>query len=219
MRNNIKQPVYNIAVLGANGGIGLQTVQLALRQGHKVTAILRSPSKLAMAHPNLEIVQGDIMKPDTLVEHLKNKDAVISAIGKNSLERTTLYSDGNKHVLDIMKKSGTARVFFISASGLEVNPTFNFFARLLVRFVLQKILKNMYADLERMERTIKASDQNWTIVRPPSLTNKGLTGRYRFSIDHYLEKGWSISRADVAHFMLSNITNDAVYRKIVEVGY
>lgn len=218
MKNNI-HPVYDIAVLGANGGIGFQVVKLALTQGHRVTAILRTPSKLALAHPNLKIVQGDVMKPETLREHLRNKDAVISAIGQTSLKETTLYSVGNKNILDAIEKAGTSRAFFISASGLEVNPTFNFFTKLLVRFVLQKLLKNMYADLTRMEQLVKDCDQNWTIVRPPSLTNKALTGHYRFSINHYLDKCWSISRADVAHFMLSNIHNGSIYKKTVEVAY
>src|SRR5712671_1638206 len=138
MKNDLALPVYNMAVLGANGGIGRQVVEMALKQGHIVTAILRNPAKLAITHPNLIVAKGDIMKPETLKKYLEKKDVVISAIGKNSLKKTTLYSQGSENLLNAMKKMGTTRVFFISASGLEVNPSHNFFIRLTTKYILQK---------------------------------------------------------------------------------
>ena len=219
MKNELNLPVFNIAVLGANGGIGRQVVQTALRYGHKVTAILRTPSKLAINHPDLKIVTGDVLKPETLEEHLKNKDAAVSAIGKNSIKETTLYSQGSKNLLKVLENTGTCRVFFISASGLEVNPSFNFVIKLAERFVLQKLLKNSFADLLRMERIVKESNQNWTIIRPPQLTNKPFTGHYRYSINTFLTKGLKISRADLADFIISSLNNESTYKKTVEVGY
>jgi putative NADH-flavin reductase len=219
MKNDLGLPTYNIVVLGANGGIGRQVVEVALKQGHRVTAILRNPAKLTITHPNLIIVKGDIMKPETLEKYLENKDVVISAIGKNSLKETTLYSQGSKNLLNVLKKMVTTRIFFISASGLDVNPSHNFFIRLATKYILQRLLKNMYADLERMEKIVKESDQNWTIMRPPQLTNRPFTGHYRFAVNGFLKGGSRISRADLAHFMISNITNTAIYKKTVEVAY
>ena len=219
MKNDLELPVYNIAVLGASGGIGFETVKIALKYGHNVTAILRTPSKLTIVHPNLKIVKGDIMKPETLEKHLYNKDAVISAIGKNSLKETTLYSAGNKNLLAMMEKTNTKHVFFISAAGLEINPSFNLFVKLTTKFVLQNLLRNMFEDLIRMEKIVKESKENWTIVRPPSLTNKPFTGNYRFSINSFLKKGLKISRADLADFIINNITNESIYKKTVEVAY
>src|ERR1041385_1595869 len=83
----------NIVVLGANGGTGRQCVEQGLKEGHNVTAILRNPAKLILSHPCLTIVQGNILKPETLEKHLENKDAVISAIGLTSFKETTLYSE------------------------------------------------------------------------------------------------------------------------------
>ena len=73
MKNESNKTFFNIAVLGANGGIGRQVVKNALVHGHNVTAILRTPSKLTINHPNLKTVEGDVFKPDTLGEHLKRK--------------------------------------------------------------------------------------------------------------------------------------------------
>ncbi|MHA4741945.1 NAD(P)-dependent oxidoreductase [Dyadobacter sp. MSC1_007] len=214
-----RQDKYEIAVVGAGGGIGRQVVELALAEGHKVTAIVRNPAKLMLEHENLLIVKGDIMDLASLSGALENKDAVISAIGKNSVKKTSLYSQGNKNLLELFKNTSTQRVFFISASGLEVNPSHSILVQLVTRFILQKILKNMYADLWKMEEIVKGSDIAWTIMRPPQLTDGALTGRYRHSIDHFLPKGLKISRADLAHFILRNIANEQIVQTTVEVAY
>lgn len=217
--NDKQQNRYNIAVIGANGGIGRQLVELALAQGHKVTALVRDPSKLILTHENLCIVKADIMAVDSLTKHLQNKDAVISAIGKNSMKPTTLYSQGTRNLLEVLKRSTSKRVFFISASGLEVNPSHSLLVRLFTRFILQQILKPMYADLWQMEAIVKASAIDWTIMRPPQLTNGPLTGCYRYSINRFLANGLKISRADLAHYILHAIENEQIIQTTVEVAY
>jgi len=219
MKAELVSPIYKVVVLGANGGIGRQAVEMALAQGHSVTAILRTPSFLTITHPNLIVVKGDILKPETWEKYLENKDVVISAIGATSRKETTLYSQGAGNLLNAMKKTGANRVFFISASGLEVNPSHSLFIRLVTTYVLQGLLKNMYADLNKMEQLVKESDLNWTIMRPPRLTNRPFTGRYRFAVNGFLKAGLSISRADLADFMMSNTMNEVIYKTTVEVAY
>lgn len=219
MESSQNRTSYRIAVIGANGGIGKCTVLSALKAGHSVTAILRTPAKLQIEHPNLEIVQGNILNPRGLDIYLANKDVVISTIGKNSLKKTTLYSEGSKNLIDILQRTGTARLFFISASGLEVNPTHSLIVRFATKFILQKLLANMYADLWKMEKTIKESGLAYTIIRPPKLTNEPEIGKYRIAIDDFINGGLKISRADVAHFMIHNFDNKDIIRKTVEIAY
>lgn len=211
--------VYRVAVLGAAGGIGKQTVLRALEQGHKVRAILRTPANLAINHPNLEIVKGDILKPECLYEYLKDQDVVVSAIGKNSFKKTVLYSQGNRNLLDALAEAGVKRAYFISASGLEVNPTHSLVVRLATKYILQRLLCNMYADLWRMENIVKESEIDWTIIRPPKLLDKQGRGKYRIALNGYLYNGLSISRADVAHFIIQSLADEAVIKKTVEIAY
>ena len=209
----------HILVLGANGGIGRQAVEIALKAGYHVTAVLRNPANLTLTHVRLEVVKGDVMRPETFEEYLLNKSAVISAIGVKGTGPTTLYSAGNRNLLNAMKKMGVSRAFFISASAIEISPLLPFYARFAAKYIVQKILRNMYADIRIMEKLIKESDANWTIVRPPRLTNKPVTGHYRIAINCFLKNSLSISRADVAHFMIHNITNEATYKATIEIGY
>lgn len=209
----------NIAVFGANGGVGRQTVLQALNTGHNVTAIVRTPGKLTIEHPALEIVQGDVLLSGTLDKPLKNNDIVISVIGNNSLGRTTLFSQGVENLISAMKRTGTHRAYFISASGLEVNPTHSWPVRLATKYILQSLFRNLYADLGRMEKIIKGSNIDWTIVRPPRLLDGPGTGNYRTALDSFLHKGLAISRADLAHFIVQNLSNESVVKKRVEIAY
>ena len=212
-----------VLIIGANGGIGRQCVEQALEAGHHVTAIVRNPSKLPLKHSNLQIVQGDVTEPFSFSDHYTGKDVVISAIGVSGGifgdRPTTLYSAGAKNILYEMGEASVRRVFFISASAVETSPVLPFFVRLVSKYIIQKLLKNMYADLLLMEQTVKASALDWTIIRPPQLINKSRTGKYRIAINRFLKNALKISRADTADFILRNLQNENIYRSAVEIAY
>jgi putative NADH-flavin reductase len=163
------------------------------------------------------------MKPETFEKYLENQDAVISAIGASGGisgdKPTTLYSQGNANLIQAMKNMEVKRAFFISASAVEISPVLPFYVRFAAKYILQKLLKHMYADLLRMEELVKESGFNWTVIRPPRLTDNAATGNYRFSINSFLKNALSISRADVAHFMINNVNNEATYQSTIEIAY
>lgn len=219
MKNDKTPVALDILVLGANGGIGRQAVEIALGAGHRVTALLRNPANLSISQAGLAVVKGDILLPETFERCLEGKDAVISAIGVRSNGPTMLYSEGNRNLLTAMSKMGVRRAFFISASALEISPVLPLYVRLAEKYIVQRILRNMYADLRIMEELVKKSDTDWTIMRPPRLTDKPVTGRYRVAVNDFLKNCLSISRADVAHFMVNNIGNEEMFKGMVEIGY
>jgi len=214
----------NILIIGAGGGIGHEAVLLALQEGHHVTALLRHPEKLPLTHPNLSIVKGDIHQPATFEKHLQEADLTISAIGVSGAtffndKPTTLYSEGNASLVSAMQRMGARRAFFISASAVEISPVLPAFVRFVARNVIQKLLRHMYADLRKMESIIKATNLDWTIIRPPQLTKGPATGQYRTAVNAFLKNALKISRADVAHYMIHNAGNESTYKGIVEIGY
>jgi putative NADH-flavin reductase len=214
----------NILIIGAGGGIGFEAVQLALKEGHRVTAVLRHPEKLPVTHPNLSIVKGDIFQPAAFEKQLLEADFTISAIGVSGAgffndKPTTLYSEGNASLISAMQRTGAKRAFFISASAVEISPVLPAFVRFAAKNIIQKLLRHMYADLRRMEAIIKASSLDWTIIRPPQLTNGPVTGQYRTAVNAFLKNALKISRADVAHYMIHNAGNETTFKGIVEIGY
>jgi len=212
-----RENFMKLIVFGSTGGIGRNIVEQALRAGHHVTAIARNPSALTIQHANLEIVKGDVFKPETFDKAMKEQCVVLSAIGINSTKQTTVYSEGVSNIVKAMQKNGVQRIICVSASAVVTSPQLSFPIRMMTK-LLQRILGNMYADLLKMEQVVKQTNLNWTVVRPPRLTKRALTGKYRFAVNEWLSSCLSISRADVAHFMLQHIDDANTYKTIIEVA-
>ena len=81
------------------------------------------------------------------------------------------------------------------------------------------MFKEHYADLAQMEDVIRGSGLDWTIARPPKLSDKPLSGTYRTALDKNLVGGWSIGRADVAHLMLALVDDDATIHHVVGAAH
>lgn len=208
-----------IIVCGAAGGTGIEIVKQALYMGYLVTALVRHPEKISLVDPHLVVKQGDVTDVHSIGEAMKGQDVVISAIGNRSTKPTTLYSDGIGNILTAMRQNDLQRLICISAGGLDVNPKASFFVRLLTKYVLQRILKEPYADLRSMETLVRKSGTHYTIVRPSRLLDKPVTGEYRATINSDITKPFSIARADVAHFIVNHIGDDATFRSVVAISY
>lgn len=205
-----------ILVLGANGGIGIQVVKLGLEMGHQINAVVRNPASIPFQHANLKVIQGDVLKPETLAAPVIGQDAVVSALGIRKEEPTLLYSQGNAHIMQAMRAAKVRRILCISATGLDPKQ---WFQHLVAKPILWYVFKNMYTDLVRMETLVSESNLDWTIVRPPQLTDKPRTGKYQYAVNKQLPAAWTLSRADVADFILKHICDPTTYRGVVEVAY
>jgi putative NADH-flavin reductase len=108
------------------------------------------------------------------------------------------------------------RLICVSASGLDPGPGP---LRWLARQVLWLMFKDAYTDMARMEAAVKASNLDWTIVRPPRLTNGPHTGQYHVAVNKHLTRGWSISRADLADYIVTHLEDPQIYCAQVEVAH
>jgi putative NADH-flavin reductase len=210
----------SLIIFGATGGTGKEVVKQALDAGNAVTIIVRRPLSFPLQHPHLKIVQGDVLQRSTFESEMQGKDAVVSCLGVGrSREQTILYSTGIQNIISAMEMAGVSRLVCISAGALYVNNQMGFFVRILTKYVLQKILKEMYADMRLMEAVIEKSKFNWTIVRPPMLKDKPFTGVYRTAITGHIKSPFSIGRADLAHFMLSILGDSKTFGAKAELSY
>ncbi len=208
-----------IIVFGATGGTGKETVLQALGKGYEVTALVRNPAAFKLEHPHLIILQGDVTQPFTLEKAIAGMDAVISCLGNGkSTKPTTVYSAGIKNIISAMDVTGTKRLLCVSATALEAYPEMGMFVRFFTKNILQKILKEPYADMRLMEAEVQRCDLSWTIVCPPMLKDKRVTGKYRVAMNVHLNKAFSIARADVAHFLIASIDDPETFRSKIEIA-
>jgi uncharacterized protein YbjT (DUF2867 family) len=209
-----------LTVFGASGGIGGLVVRQALDAGHKVAAVVRESSGFDLDHPGLEVVRvPGLTDPAALVPALDGTDAAISGVGPRSRKDTGVASSATHAILAALEAADVRR--FVAVSAAPVAPPAkddSWLNRRIIHPMISALIRDVYADLARMEEDIRRSGTEWTVVRPPKLTNKPLSGRYRMAIDDNVPRGYTISRADVAHAMLAVLDDPATIRTAVGVA-
>jgi len=194
----------NILIIGSTGGTGRCLVQEALDQGHKVTAFARNPASISTSHPNLAVVEGDVLDYSTVDEAVQGQDAVLSALGTKTLGKSQMLSDGTKNIITAMEKWDVKR--FICETSLGVGDSKGQIGALFDWVLIPVMFRNVFQDKETQEDLIKQSHLEWTIVRPGRLTDGPRTGDYHvIDKSNFQSSQRKISRADVADFMLHQL--------------
>lgn len=205
----------NLLIFGATGATGSELVKQALAQGHRVRAFVRNPDKVDMADPNLKLVKGDITDAAAVEEAVQGQDAVLSALGSSSLKKNPGLTEGIRTIVQAMEKHSGQRLIYESSLGVgDSRERINFVFRSII---IPLVLRNAIADHESKEQIIKQSSLDWVIVRPAGLTNGAYTGQYRHG--DTIQYGANISRADVADFMLKQVSNSVYLHKTPGVSY
>jgi putative NADH-flavin reductase len=219
-----------ITIFGATGGIGAELLQQSLAAGHELTVAVRNPSRLAANRNGTRVITTDLETPDprALVAAVAGADAVLSGIGPRPMAKAGVAEHGTRAIVSAMHAAGVRRIIVVSASPISTvrspgrphpprhDPGEGFFMRNLGTPFIKAVLRERYHDLALMEDVLRASDLDWTTLRPPLLTNGQLTGRYRTAVGRNLKGGVSVSRADVAHAMLAAIGREETIRR--EIG-
>jgi putative NADH-flavin reductase len=211
--------MYKIIVFGATGGTGKLVTEQALKGGHDVTVVVRNPNVFTLQHPNLEIVAGDVFELPTFEKSLKDKDVVVSCLGIHNREPTTLYSEGVSNIIQAMHLHNVKRIICLSAGAVIVPPKGSKISKFFTKNILQKIFKYLYADMLIMEKILKATTLNYTIVRPPWLRDTKHTGIYRMATNEHLHHPTKISRSDLADFIVTHLANEQTFQSTIELSY
>jgi putative NADH-flavin reductase len=204
-----------LIVLGATGGTGLEIVRQAIERGHSVTAFVRSPERLKPFRDRITVKHGDLLNGEELERVLEGHDAVVSGFGPRapvSKADANLLQQFAVALKGAMLHAGVMRVVVESVAFLfkdSIVPPAYLLGRLL--------FPGIVADASAMERVLRESELDWTIVRPPRLTDTPYTGKYRVREGHMPRFGFTISRADVADFMIKSVESHVSSRKIVGV--
>lgn len=192
-----------IIVFGATGGVGQQVVTQALEKGIEVTAFVRTPSKMKTTNASLQIVQGDAFNKEEVAAAIAGHDAVVSCLGSSQgMKKSTELAEMTKNIVDSMQTHHMQRIVYVASAGIHKEiPGMS-------GKIVMMLLKNALIDHRNAVDYIQANELNFTIARPMSLTNEAFTGTYRESTNAVPEKSRSISRADVAHFIVKALRDE-----------
>ena len=205
-----------VLIIGATGATGKILMREALAQGHEVTALARNPSTVAPEDHRLRVVEGNALDVSSVEAAVIGQDAVLSALGTRSARPTTLFSESTHNVIGAMDKHGVRRLVCIT--GIGVGDSKGHVGFLYDRIIRPFVVRNVYEDKERQEEAIEQSDLEWVIVRPAQLTDEPARGEYRVFLGGSYT-ATKISRADVAAFMLAQVTEDTYVHKMPVISY
>ena len=220
----------DIVVYGATGEVGSHVVREALERGHWVTAVSRDPAGVEMQHPNLSVVQGDLLDKASIFETVAGKDVVVlsvrGVIGDSGSPESALQFIAAEMLVEVLSTlgDGAPRLLHVGGSGsLEVEPGV-LFAEKLPKILLPRGLEvEILGQILALEFYRKVDDVSWTYVTPPkNFTNGPRTGIFRIGGDQALEDDRGrcrLSRSDFAVALIDEAEQARYVSKRISVAY
>ena len=208
-----------IVLFGANGGTGRLLVRQALAAGHEVVAVTRRPDAFRITHERLSVTGADVYDGAAVDRVILGADAVLSSLGVPfGRKPITLYSVGTANIVNAMSHRGVKRLVTVSSSATE--PSYHADGGFLLNRIMQPLVtatigKTTYADMRVMERYLRVSDLDWTVMRPSGLFDAPTVSAYQLHEDR--ADGIFTSRADLAASMLAQLDDSAWIGKFVAV--
>jgi putative NADH-flavin reductase len=205
-----------LVIFGSTGSIGQNLVEQALEQEHTVAAFARNPAKLEIEHAHLTVVQGDVLDTASVEKGVDGQDAVLCALGAGA--KGAIRTEGTRNIVRAMENAGVNRFICLSTLGVgDSRASLNFFWK---HIMFGLLLRGAYADHVSQEDCVKESRLDWTLVRPGAFTDGKRTGVYRHGFpgtDKTIKA--KISRADVADFMLKQLTDRTYLHETPGLSY
>jgi putative NADH-flavin reductase len=221
-----------LVILGATGGVGRELVATASRRHDELVIVARDVGRLpdGWNHPVAEL---DLARPNpaSLASTIAGADAVVSALGARGKTDHGILATAATHVLSAMRDTGVRRYVGISAAPVATTPSparptpprhdpgDDVLTRRLLMPIVKRVFADVYADSARMEDVVRASDLEWSVLRPPRLTNANGSGHYRTAMDQNVRGGRSIGRADLARYMIDIISDTATFGHTIGIAY
>lgn len=201
-----------LLVVGATGGTGRLIVSQAVARGYDVAALVRSPEK-AGDLKGAKLIVGDARDETALRKALQGRDAVVSALGTpaSPFREVTLLSTATRALVGAMQAERVARLVCITGIGAGDSAGHGGFV--FDHLIFPLLLRKVYADKNRQEAILRDSGLDWVLVRPSVLNNKPRREPVRALTDLSGFHGGTISREDVASFVLDQVRGDTWLRR------
>jgi putative NADH-flavin reductase len=206
-----------IVIFGATGAVGRHLTEQALERDWNVVAFARSPQSLGDLREHVDTIQGNVRDPDAVNWALRDVDAAVSAVGHTDTSQGDVLEVTADHLMQAMHRHGVERLVTLVGTGVSCPKDPSSIGRTVMMSVMRLMVGGMLDDAQRHADLIRDTDLEWTIVRPPRLTDAERTGH---TSSGYLKLGPldSIPRADLADFMLEQVHSDEWLRELPMVA-
>jgi putative NADH-flavin reductase len=206
-----------VLILGGTGATGRLLVDRLLSRGHKVTAMVRDPAKLALNEPLLTVVKGDVLDRTSLESAVAGQEAVVLCVGPGAaVKQSTLRTEAARNVVAAMAKAGVARLVALSGLGAGASRASRGF--LFDKITAPLFMRGVLEDQNGLEAEIRKSRLDWTVVRPGTMTDETGKGKVTVSLDgsHVTP---NVARADVVLFLMDQLQTNEHVRRTPAIGY
>jgi nucleoside-diphosphate-sugar epimerase len=209
-----------VAVFGASGGIGRLVVERLLTDGHQVAALVRTPSKLTIDHPELTVRTGQLSDAAAVRDVVAGSDAVISALGP-SLKRGaqgTPVTEGTRAIVAAMQEAGVRRFVGLATPSVpdpRDRPTYKSW---LLPLMARVMFPNALSELRGMTAAVAGSGLDWTMARISRPTDAPAKGTLRAGYLGRDSIGWAMTRADIAAFLVRQLADTTFVRALPAIS-
>ena len=207
-----------VVVFGASGRTGRPLVEQALGRGHQVTAFARDPSGVPRGHERLRVVSGDVLDARSVERAVAGHNAVVSALGHAKGSPKDVQTRGTENIVAAMREHGVRRLVSLTGAGVRAAGDEPKFVDRVFASLLGVLQRDVLEDARRHVEVIERSSLEWVIVRGPRLTEGEKKGEYRVGLVGR-NSGTRVSRADLAEFMLDQLSSDDHLRQMPVVSY
>ncbi len=204
-----------VVIFGATGQTGQLLTRRCIAEGHEVTAFARDPARLTIQ--GARVMQGDVLEAAAVDGAVAGQQAVLIALGTASRGLPPVLPSGIRHILDAMERHGVSRIVVLSAAGALHEPAGTVLGGVGLALA-RAVIPGVYREHRAMLEELRTRDLDWIAARPVILTNGPRTGRYRLVSEGIPRGGYRISRADVADFMIHQLTSDEFVRKMPAIA-
>src|SRR5213596_1477860 len=210
--------IVKVVIFGATGQTGRLLTERADANGHQVTAFVRDPARLDLPNGSVRVIQGGVLDSAAVDRAVAGQEAVLVALGTATRRGSPpVLPQGIRHILDAMERHGVRRIVVLSAAGALHEPVGSIVGSLGL-ILARAFLPGVYREHRAMLEELRTRNLDWIAVRPVILTNGPWTGRYRVAAEGIPRGGYRVSRADVADFMIRQLTSDEFVRKMPAIS-
>jgi uncharacterized protein YbjT (DUF2867 family) len=205
--------LQKIAVIGGAGRTGQYVVKQLLEKGFHISLLLRNPDMYTLSNPSVEVIKGDVLDAGVVNRLIGGCDAVISTVGQRKGE-PLVASAATTNILNAMERTGCREIRYVLLAGLNVDTPSDKKGPQTQEATdwMKATFPEIHEDRQRAYAILDQSPLNWTLVRVPFIEFNDERRDLKVSLTDC--PGAKIGAADIAAFLIAQLTGDSYLRKV-----